>query len=179
MPRTALNIVLGWGTPGAVGAGSYALHVTQMTNRANRMPSVIPFPLSHRHNEDRGETDSSETGRVETAAFDFGLLEQNIIITGYIPDVEPDPAHPEYWPTQPQLENKLRTAWKYLDFELDYTAILNGLMVLNYASDVECTAYGILPQDWEFTRVGGQNKWSFRLTFIVAVAPEDMAGTSP
>lgn len=178
MPRTAMNWVLGWGTPGAEGAGSYALHVTQITDRANRMPSVIPFPLTHRFNEDRGETSDTETGRVETAAFDFGLLEQNIILTGYIPDIEPDPTYAAYYPTQQQLENKLRTSWKYLDFDLDYMAILNGLMALNYASDIEAVAYGVLPQNWEFTRMGGQNKWSFRLTFIVAVAPEDMAGTS-
>lgn len=150
----------------------FQLRVDRVVHTIGRNPVVFSIPGV-------GAQDATHPGMPQVFALDFGMLTENMILSGVLPDNEPAggspaPTVPEtdpYFPNHRELAAIARTWWRY-SFESDSFAMTNyNRLKLEEGPGPGQSRYGVIIQNLQSTRVGGETKWDYKLTLAVVDFP--------
>lgn len=140
------------------------LRVDRITHSIGRNPVIITIPGIG--------AGSSGDGIPKIFALDFGTLTENIILSGILPDNDPESLNPTTFPNHKELANAVRTWWRYAAFA-DSFEPRNGIFLdLDEGPGHGVHRYRAIIQGLICERVGGETKWTFKLTLAITAFPE-------
>lgn len=142
---------------------SFQLRIERVVHSIGRNPVIFAVP---------GVQDPPESGIPRVFALDFGMMTENIILSGVLPDDDPLGREAAVFPTHKELANFVRTWWRFA-FEASGVSFTNANRLrLREGQGPPEVWYGILIQGLQCERVGGATHWNFKLTLAVVDFPE-------
>jgi len=132
------------------------LKVDSVVHTITRNPVVFPLPAINK------DAEGAEAGMPMVFALDFGLLSEQITLSGVLNDNES--------PTHQDLANAARTWWRELD--VGSSATIEGYNKLKFnEGGIGSWTYGVVIQQLTCQREGGRLYWTFKLTCQVVAFP--------
>lgn len=138
------------------------LRVDRITHTVGRNPVVFSIPGIG------ADTD----GVPQIFTLDFGMMTENIILSGVLPDNDPLGADVPRFPNHQGLATVARTWWRYSAFATDFEALNGNFLELDEGPGHGRHRYKVVVQNLSCDRVGGETKWAYKITFAVTAFPE-------
>jgi len=147
------------------------LHPEHIDIQQMREPSIIALPQQNANG--RG-TPSTGSGVPKNVAMDFGIMQENIVITGKLPDEDLS-----------DVNNNITAFMSFFrnQWVESPTVIVNnnstGMIRVRFqlgANDSTPNSWRCMPIKSTFSRSGGNTWWDYSITLGVVIFPEVLGG---
>ncbi len=144
---------------------TFQLRVDRIAHTIGRNPVIFSLP---------GIQEPALSGMPKFFSLDFGMMTEHIVLSGVLPDFEPltgtstpnSPIDP-YFPSHSQLSNIVRSWWRFAFESTDFSVTNYNMLSLAESGGPGITRYGVLIQNLTCGRLGGETKWTYKLTLAV------------
>ena len=146
---------------------SFFLPVEDVVHTITRNPIVFPVP----------GVNYGSTGQPVIFALDFGMMSEQLVLSGKLKDNETDSTRPNHQ----ELAHAVRTWWRYTSVVCgDASVGIYTKILLKEGPGHGTWVYGGVIQNATFRRVGGTTWWEFKIIFQIVAPPSvDPAWSGP
>ncbi len=149
--------------PGDPNYEEFALRVEDVTHVINRNPSVFAIPGVNQDGH----------GQPKIYSIDFGMLEENIILSGPIPD-EDFLLNNGWLPTVRDLTRIGRQWWYNFSLSGADTIGFNQIALRTGPGGLDFEVYGFTFQNVQVSRKSGVLAWDYKMTLTVVKFPGEL-----
>ncbi len=144
---------------------TFQLRVDRISHTIGRNPVIFSLP---------GIQDPVLSGMPKFFSLDFGMMTEHLVLSGVLPDNDPlsgstipNSGTDPHFPSHAELSNIVRSWWRFAFESTDFSVTNYNMLSLAESGGPGITRYGVLIQNLQCTRAGGETKWNYKLTLAV------------